>query len=183
MVYQSRSRPEPLERELDPYALVYRWGWWYVAGHCHLRRVVRTFRVDRIRQLMLLEEPFDVPAEFDVQEYLAAEPYTQPHLNVCLRFGPEAALAARDDQAVWDRMDERPDGSVVVSFGAPSIEWAAQQAFYYGPQVTVLEPAKLRTLVQEQAQAIAALYAADPSSAAIDAWAGIDSGSRGEDSA
>jgi predicted DNA-binding transcriptional regulator YafY len=183
MVYRSRSQPAPrvrevdpyalvhrwgwwyvvghchLEREVDPYALVHRWGWWYVVGHCHLREAPRTFRVDRVVEMMLLDDSFDVPAAFDVQEYLASEPHTQPQIAVRLRFSPEAALVARDDQDFWDAVEERSDGSVVVSFGVPSLEWAAQQVLYYGPQVTVLEPEELRDLVQARAGAIGALYA------------------------
>ena len=162
MVYRSRGRPEPVEREADTYALVHRWGWWYAVGYCHLREAVRTFRVDRILELMLLDETFDVPAEFDVQEYLATEPYTQPGIEVRLWFAADAALAARDDQAFWDAMDERPDGSVVVTFGVPSLEWAARQVLYYGPLVAVMQPPELRRLVGDQAQAIAALYADPP---------------------
>lgn len=74
MIYRSRSQPKPLERHVDAYALVHRWGWWYGIGHCHLRQAVRTFRVDRIIELMLLDETFDVPASFDVHAYLDAEP-------------------------------------------------------------------------------------------------------------
>lgn len=66
MVYRGRSQPEPLRRDLDPYALVHRWGWWYVVGHCHLRDGLRTFRVDRIVELTLLKRTFEVPADFDV---------------------------------------------------------------------------------------------------------------------
>src|SRR5512136_1770696 len=38
MRYRSSSQAEVQPRQVDPYALVYRWGWWYVIGYCHLRR-------------------------------------------------------------------------------------------------------------------------------------------------
>jgi predicted DNA-binding transcriptional regulator YafY len=162
MTYRSRGRPGSTERDASPYALVHRWGWWYAVAHCHLRGAVRTFRVDRVIELMLLDETFDVPAAFDVQEYLATEPYTRPDIEVQLRFGPEAALAARDDQAFWDTIAESDDGSTMVAFRVPSLEWAARQVLYYGAQVTVVEPAELARLVREEAQAIAALYPGSP---------------------
>ena len=158
MVYRSRGRREPIERDVDPYALVHRWGWWYGVGHCHLRGAVRTFRVDRIVELMLLDEAFDVQSGFDLQAYLATEPHTQPTIGVRLRFAPEAALLARDDQPFWDTVEEKPDGSVVVTFAVPSLEWAVRQVLYYGPQVTVLEPVEVRRTVRAHAQAIADLY-------------------------
>jgi predicted DNA-binding transcriptional regulator YafY len=161
MVYRSRGRPDPLERDIDPYALVHRWGWWYVAGYCHLRQAIRSFRVDRIAELVLLEETFDAPATFDVNEYLASEPHTEPTLTVRLAFSPSAALVARDDQAFWDEMSARPDGSIEVRFGSPGLEWAAQQVLTYGPQVTVLSPPELQQLVRDRAAAIADAYSSD----------------------
>lgn len=78
IVYQSPGQPEPLKRDVDPYALAHRRGWWYVIGHCHLRRAMRTFRVDRIRELTVLAEPFDLPPDFDVHEYLTADGWPPP---------------------------------------------------------------------------------------------------------
>jgi len=159
MVYRSRNQPQPLRRDLDPYALIHRWGWWYVIGHCRLRGAIRSFRVDRIVELTLLGQTFDVPADFDVREYLAAEPYTQPRVHVRMRFTPQAALLALDDRAFWETVDEQPDGSVVVTFAAPDLEWPARVALGYGPHAVVLEPDELRCLVSERARAIAAQYA------------------------
>jgi predicted DNA-binding transcriptional regulator YafY len=158
MVYRGRSQPEPLQRDLDPYAMVHRWGWWYVVGYCHLREDIRSFRVDRIVELTLLEETFNTPADFDARAYLSAESYTQPRIQVRLRFASEDALLALDDRAMWDTVDERSDGSVVVSFVVPNLEWAAHTVLFYGPHVIVLEPEELRQLVSEQSLAIAALY-------------------------
>jgi len=158
MVYRGRSQPEPLQRDVAPYALVHRWGWWYVIGHCHLRERMRTFRVDRIIELTLLDETFDVPTDFDIQEYLAAESHPQPQVQVRMRFAPEAALEALDNRAFWETVEERPDGSVVVTFNAPDLEWPLRVALSYGPHAVVLEPDELRCLVSERARAIAAQY-------------------------
>ena len=49
--YRSGSSPHPEPRDIDPYALVHRWGWWYAIAYCHLRQGERTFRLDRIVEL------------------------------------------------------------------------------------------------------------------------------------
>jgi len=159
LVYRSRNQLKPLQRDLDPYALIHRWGWWYVIGYCHLREAVRTFRVDRIVELTLLDRTFEMPADFDIQEYLAAETQAQPRVHVRMRFAPEAALRALDNRAFWDTVEEQPDGSVVVTFVVPDLEWAAWTALGYGPHAVVLEPEELRRLVSERASAIVAQYA------------------------
>ena len=158
MVYRGRSQPDPLQREVDPYALVHRWGWWYGIGYCHLREAIRSFRVDRILELALLEQTFEVPEDFDIHAYLKSEPHSQPQVQVRMRFAPEAALLALDDRAFWDEVEEQPDGSVVVTFARPILEMAARAALSYGSEVIVLEPEELRRLVRERARAVAVLY-------------------------
>jgi len=158
MLYRAKGQPEPLQREIDPYAMIHRWGWWYGIGYCHLREAVRTFRVDRIVELTLLDETFDAPTDFDIQAYLATEPQVQPRVQVRMRFVPEAALLALDDRAFWDTVDEQPDGSVIVAFAVPSLRSALRQVLQYGPRVKVIDPPELCALVVEQSQAVAALY-------------------------
>lgn len=158
VIYRGRQQPEPIEREIDPYALVHRWGWWYVVGYCHLRQAHRSFRVDRVVELALLDETFNVPDDFDVQAYLATEPHIQLTIRVRLHFAPEGALAALDDRAIWDSVDEEADGSVIVTFGAPNLEAAARTVLSYAPHAIVLEPDELRHKVRERALATAAQY-------------------------
>ncbi|MDD5370112.1 MAG: YafY family protein [Anaerolineaceae bacterium] len=160
MVYRSGSHPEPHPRELDPYALVHRWGWWYLVGHCHLHHEVRLFRVDRILELALTEQSFQIPPDFDVRAFLKAELQFQAALRVRMRFSPEGASVAHLNRAYWETLEEQPDGSVLVTFLTPDLIWAASNALSYGLLVTVLEPDELRTLVHDQAQAIVQRYQA-----------------------
>lgn len=159
MLYRSSSNPEPVERGMDPYALVYRWGWWYVIGYCHLRQEVRSFRVDRIQTLSLQSQLFAAPAGFDIHAYLEAEMKDAPKVLARLRFAPQLAQAALADRSYWEAVEEEPDGGVVVTMAAPDLGWAASSALAYGPQVTVLEPEVLRQMVAGWAQAVVDLYA------------------------
>jgi predicted DNA-binding transcriptional regulator YafY len=158
LIYRGRGRPEPLRRDVDPYALVHRWGWWYVVGYCLLRDALRTFRVDRIQALTLRSETFDAPDDFDVHAYLAQESWFEPQVQVRMRFAPEAALEARDGHTYWDAMEEGVDGSLVVTFGVADLDWAARTVLWYGPAVEVLEPEALRHRVRALAQAVAAQH-------------------------
>lgn len=158
LVYRGRAQVEPLHRDVDPYALVHRWGWWYVVGYCHLRLAIRSFRVDRVLELTLLDTAFDIAEDFDVQTYLDKEPHTQPTLRVSLHFSADGALLALDDRAFWDSITELADGSVQVVFSVPNLEVAARVVLGYAPYAVVLEPDVLRTLMRERALAIAAQY-------------------------
>jgi predicted DNA-binding transcriptional regulator YafY len=160
MTYHSLGQPEPRQRDIDPYALVHRWGWWYAIGYCHLRRGLRTFRVDRIQQLALLDATFE-PPDFDLQAYLSSEPQAQPRVIACLRLTPEARRLALDSHGYWETVELQPDGSAFVTFPAPNLEWAASTALAYGPLVEVLDPPELRRMVRDWAAAVSAAYTLD----------------------
>lgn len=149
--YQGRTQPETTTRTVDPYALVHRWGWWYLVGYCHVRQAVRSFRLDRITQLQTLAQPFVQPAAFDINTYLATELTAQPQQRVRLRFTSDAAQVAKDSRYLWETISEEADGSLVVTLVTPDLQWAASTVLAYAGLATVLEPVALRTLVRERA--------------------------------
>lgn len=57
------------DRLVDPYRLIYWNNKWYVIGFCHLRSDIRSFRVDRIEDLMLTENKFDQPENFSARAF------------------------------------------------------------------------------------------------------------------
>jgi predicted DNA-binding transcriptional regulator YafY len=159
IMYRGQGQPEPLQREIDPYALVHRGGWWYSVGYCHLRQALRTFRVDRIIDLAVLDELFQTPSNFDLRAYLETEP--QPQVKVRLHFVPEGAGLALDNRPYWDAFEEQADGSVEVTFAVPDLNWAASIVLSYGGWAVVIEPPELRDIVREWATHIAGLHQAD----------------------
>jgi len=156
--YQGRQQPDPVERELDVYALVYSWSWWYAIGHCHLRNDTRSFRVDRMNEIILLSEPFDIPDDFVIRDYLAAEPTPQLDIQITMRFQPEGIYLADYGRSYWQTMEPQSDGSLIVTFGAQDMNYAASTIMSYGPLVEVLEPEELRQTLQAWATAVAEQY-------------------------
>ena len=69
MHYRS-GHDEESERDFDPYGLAYRQGRWYVVGYCHLRDDLRSFRLDRVVSVDLLEVNFTRPEHFDTLAYM-----------------------------------------------------------------------------------------------------------------
>ena len=160
MNYQSSQVPHPSQRGLDPYALVHRWGWWYVIGFCHKHKEVRTFRVDRISDVTLLDKTFVPSPDFNLQAYLKNELHTQPQIIARLRFEPSFANILAGNYSYWETVEPQSDGSVEATFSAPTLEWAASTTLAYGPSVEVLEPAELRLMVAEWIEATGRKYKA-----------------------
>jgi predicted DNA-binding transcriptional regulator YafY len=160
MNYQSAQLPHPIQRGLDPYALVHRWGWWYVIGLCHLRKDFRTFRVDRISEIVLSDATFNVPAEFDLQAHLKNEllAYAQPQIKARLKVEANATHFVTSNRSYWESIEEQADGSLIVTFSTPALEWAASTTLAYGPAVEALEPPELRRMMAEWLQVTTAKY-------------------------
>lgn len=158
MLYQTSQVPHPTERKLDPYALVHRWGWWYVIGFCHVHKEIRTFRVDRIVEVTLRETSFTKSAEFDLQEYLKREMQAQPQIIARLKFDASSAHIIAGNHSYWQTVEPQADGSVEVTFVSPTLEWVASSALAYGPAVEVLEPPELRTMMAEWLNVTARKY-------------------------
>ena len=161
--YQGSSTETLSQRLVDPYALVYRSGWWYLVAFCHLRQALRTFRVDRIRQPVLLSRAFQKPEDFDVHAYLENNFKDQNVVSARLRFKPQAAHIALSNMNEWEIVEQNPvgapKGSVDVILTAPDLHWLASMVISFATWVIVLDPPELCDLVRDWALATAAQYA------------------------
>lgn len=149
------------ERLVDPYALALQWGNWYLAGYCHLRGDLRTFRVDRIQRVEPSGETFDVPPDFDARGYLQrmADERPETYYRVVIRFQPEVAHIVRERQEEWQDLSEHQDGSVTLAFDASELAWPCRWVLTYQDKATVISPPELARMVQDAARAITARYA------------------------
>lgn len=71
---------EATELAVDPLALTFAAGTWYLASWCHLRDGFRTFRLERIERVRTLRTrvaPGALPSEFDARR-MAARSYFAP---------------------------------------------------------------------------------------------------------
>ena len=75
------SQGDDTERAFDPYGLAHRSGRWYAVGMCHLRKGVRTFRLDRVRAVQPLGQTFARPADFDALAHLTNSLATIPRAH------------------------------------------------------------------------------------------------------
>jgi predicted DNA-binding transcriptional regulator YafY len=158
MTYQSGRNPAGETREVDVYGLFHRSGWWYVVGYCHLRKSLRTFRVDRIMDLSLEKRTFTRPDDFDFHAYIAGDWTDVPQVRVKLLFPAASAHLAQYAKGYWESMETGADGSILVTLNAPDNYSAASNTLTYGPGVIVLEPTEVRDMVRDWAQKTADLY-------------------------
>jgi proteasome accessory factor C len=63
ITYRSLSRETETVRDIEPWAVINTLGNWYVQGFCRMVGAERVFRIDRIRDLQVLDETFERPDE------------------------------------------------------------------------------------------------------------------------
>ena len=142
--------------ELCPYHLLYNNRMWYVLGRSSLHKSVRTFELNRIRELTTTERLFTAEENFDVSEYLGRAWSIIPEgqiYNVKLRFLPKVA----DDvtEVEWhstQRVTHHADGSATVEFRVDGLGEITWWILSYGDQVQVLAPKALRKRFLEVAK-------------------------------
>lgn len=130
------------ERVMDTYGLVYR-TCWYAVGYCHLREELRTFRLDRILTLDLLDQPFEQPDAFDplkfVERSIANTP--QQHRAKVLLKTTLAAAQAKVPEAIAT-LTVVEAGVLLICYG-DSLAWQSQLQQELRLPVVVHEPPEL----------------------------------------
>jgi predicted DNA-binding transcriptional regulator YafY len=157
LTYRSFAQEETC-RDVDPYALTFRGGLWYLLGFCHLRQEMRTFRVDRILAVSPLDNRFTLPRDFSVRDYFQQSPPFENKYTVVIHMGVEVAPAVREYVGHWADITEHDDGSLTVQFGVSGLDWATGWVLGYGHAAKVLAPPELVEKVQQEAIAIAQRY-------------------------
>lgn len=133
------------ERDFDPYGLVFRSGAWYAVGRCHLRKDLRSFRLDRIAQVAPLDQAFQRPPGFDALDHLVRGFATAPraHTIEVLLHAPLAGAQKAFSLAFG--MLEPVEGGVLLRSTADDLAWFARQLAGLPFDFEIKAPARLQS--------------------------------------
>ena len=154
--YHSLFEGKIIDVELCPYHLFYNSRAWYVLGRSSMHNSIRTFKLNRIKELKITDKCFLGGEDFDLNEYLGRAWSMIPEgriYNIKLRFLPKVANNVTEVQ--WhstQKVTIHNDGSATMEFcidGLGEISW---WILGYGDQVQVLAPKALRKRVVEMAK-------------------------------
>ena len=134
---------------------------WCLVGRSSTHKGVRSFLISQIEHVEITDEPYTIPPRFRMDHFLAR---THRHLattaqEVILRFGPgmtsDFEQNIRNDYEKLVR-DGHPgvDLTLVIDVLDEIVLWVIG----FGDQVEVIEPAELRTAVQNLLERMAAVY-------------------------
>jgi proteasome accessory factor C len=155
--YYVPARDDVTERDVDPLRIIVVEGRTYLEGWCHLAEDLRLFRLDRIEDLKVLDEPANPPADAQLRNLDdGAFSPRGASFTLTLALPPQAHWVADTYRADVVRQD--PDGTRVVALPVGDREWAVRLLLRLGGAVSVIGPTSLADEVTHAARAALAAY-------------------------
>ncbi len=160
LAYADRTRAET-ERVVHPLGLAQKGQTWYLVTNTDAG--LRTFRLSRIRSVVLTDDPVVRPDGFDLAEtwrdIVANMEEQRVQVWVTVRVSARNAHGLRAqfgrDFAMGDELE---DGRVEVRVGAPTAGRVAEQLAGWGGDLEVVEPEEVREQLASIGTALVAAY-------------------------
>jgi proteasome accessory factor C len=135
--YFAYHRDQPTTRDVDPHRVFAVGGAWYLVGHCHLAGGIRTFRVDRIYRLELLDTVFE-RAETTAEIETSAIDLDPDAPRVVLDLAPSARWVV-ETYPVDEASERGADGSLRARLAVASRTWLERLLLRLGAEAEVVE--------------------------------------------
>ena len=162
IVYYTMSRKKETRRKVAPYKLWFFDGTFYMIGHCKWIKEIRIFAVDRIKMLSLTDEIFEVPDDFEIDEFMGNSfgAFLGKPEKVRILFS--ADIAEYIKEKIWhesQKLHDNPDGSVLFEADVVCTKEFKAWVMRWGAKAIVLEPEELRDEIQAETVEMLAVYA------------------------
>lgn len=162
IVYMAMKNKKETRRGIAPYGLYLQEGLWYVIGYCHLRKDVRIFALDCIKEFKATGRPYSIPPDFNMADYF------KPGWHM-IRYGEpvEVVLKFTEYYARWIKrrkwhptqvIEEQNDGSIILKVrieGTRELKW---WTYHWIPYCKILAPPELREEVIGEMKAMLKVY-------------------------
>lgn len=154
MDYFSEHRGAITSRVVEPHRLFSDGGEWYVAGWCRLAQAARTFRLDRIVDLSLVDDDFLGEKSTIASNFTPA----QSDLRVTLRVAPEGAWVCEAFPVEYSEPD--PTGWSTVTLAVSSSRWLERLLLQLGPKAQLVDsqPTLPKDFLTRAAERVLAKY-------------------------
>ncbi|MGI5483709.1 helix-turn-helix transcriptional regulator [Streptomyces lavendofoliae] len=153
--YYSPARDELTEREVDPIRL-FAVGHTYMEAWCRLSEARRTFRLDRVAEIRLLDDP-SAPPEIELRDL--SEGLVHPSADdpeVVVEVGPGGRWVA--EYYPHDSAEELPDGGLRITLRTPDPASLRRLALRLGGEGRIVSPPELAASARRAAREALAAY-------------------------
>lgn len=134
----------------------------YVIGYDHLRKAIRQFKVERIKEVKVLPSCYEVRDDFDPYKYLSGAwgiMGGEEQVTVKLRFSAQVAYRVREsDWPGVDQLEDLPNGGCVMTLKVNHTLEMKPWIRGWGADCEVLEPEDLRQVIAMEMIAAGKMY-------------------------
>ena len=154
MNYTTFEEEKVSQRTVEGVGVYYAFEQWYLIGWCRLRQDYRTFRLDRINRLKLLEETYDSQAHPTLKDYIDKVRNADHLIQIVLLvpFAEEKYLREQKYNQGFV-MEKRLMSHIEMTFMTSSIEGFVRWLICMADKFRIISPpeaqARLKELVEE----------------------------------
>lgn len=164
--YDSYFEKNTIDVVLHPYRLIHLRRGWYLLAHTEGVEEVRTYKLERMLRLRVLNTPYTIDPGFSLDRYFGNAwimMREDKSYHVKIRFLKQ--VAANVDEVHWHKTQVTSydaDGSLIFEVDVDGIKEISWWILGYGDQAQVLEPPELREMIAESTQRMYAHYNPKP---------------------
>ena len=165
IIYQSLNSEQDKEWLVNPYFIemtgigysTYLIGY----GESTDRNGITTFKLNRIKEVNILDEDFNIPEDFNIEKLLGSSwgVIWGDEITVKLKFSTNITRRVRE--TIWHQSQQRqdlPDGGCILTLKIGSTLEMTPWIRGWGADVEVLEPAELREQFKNWAKELGKIY-------------------------
>lgn len=149
-------------RRVHPYGIVVKRMHWYLVGYCEQNKMIRSFKCDRILDSKILNEFFEVPADFSIEEYWSAAEGT--FKNSCIQ-NEKYPVVIKLDKSKGDflanlevlSINEEED-YILATINMYGFQFAIEDIMKIIQNAEVIKPIELRDFVESELSRMLSKY-------------------------
>lgn len=143
-VYES-GKGEQKIRKVDPYILVYFEDHWNMIGRSHLRGEERNFRLDRMSEVKILNEKFEVKSKIDIEGLIFRSNESEQKIIVVLDDAAVSRFRANLPAKIFKETSQKSK-KIKIEFFFDNLDFINQWLLQFGAELKVEAPKELKKM-------------------------------------
>ncbi|UCE55750.1 MAG: transcriptional regulator [Desulfobacterales bacterium] len=161
IIYYTMSRKKETRRKVAPYKIWFFDGTFYLIGNCGLRGDIRIFALDRIKRLVPTDENFELPEDFNLDEFMQSSFGVFHGEPVKVKIWFASDVAGYISEKIWHEtqvIKQQEDGSMIFEAEVAGTDEIKYWILSWGAHAVVLKPDSLQKEIGTEAEAMLSNY-------------------------
>lgn len=141
------SNGERSKRIVEPLQIWFKDKSWYLISYCRLKEDYRIFKINRIKEIEILQKHFERNLPKEKKE----EKYSLKNISLELEINKEMTYRVHDEFENRE-ITKKEDGNFIVNVEYPENEWIYGYILSFGEYAKVLKPEYAKTIIKDKLQ-------------------------------